>query len=429
MKKSIKISLKLILLILIIDVILMSILYYFGLNDGGYYGISNFDLKDSMAATSYNKSAIILSLTGTLVSILSLVFILNTGLSSVLRNLSMKFVKKEALSYIIYIFMLFIVYYLINLPLDFYSNYIFDHGYGMSNQSIGRYFTSGLLNLLVTAISYGLVFYIPFNIYKRHPKRWYVYTLLLSIPIVVFVYILTPLYLDPIFNKFKPLSDGSVKSSIMKLTEKAKIKDCKIYVVDKSKDTSALNAYMTGIGYTKRIVIWDTSLKKFTPKELDFIVSHEIGHYVLSHVYKSMFFVILSIFIFLLLIHKILPLLIQDYGGLFHIYSLKDYAIVPLIILILSLSMFFVSPITSFYSRYCEHEADTFALELTEDNISGEDAFKKLSSGNLSVYEPNKLYLLWFYDHPSLRDRIIFTREYKPYHNGETGRYSRYMAK
>lgn len=429
MKKSIKISLKLVFLIILADVLLMGVLYYIGLKDGGYYRISNFDLKDSSAAISYHKSAMILGLTGTIVSILSLIFILNTGLSSILRDLSMKIGKNEFLGYVIYILLFFIIYYLLNLPLNFYSNYIFDHSYGMSNQTLGRFFTSGLLNLLVSAVSYGIIFYIPFKLYKKYPRRWFIYTFLLSIPVMIFIYILSPLYIDPIFNKFKPLEDGKVKSSIIELTKKANIKDCKIFLVDKSKDTSALNAYMTGIGYSKRIVIWDTSLKEFTQSELNFIVAHEIGHYVLSHIYKSIIFEAVLIFLFLFLIHKILPLFILDFGRLFRIDNLKDFAIIPLVILILNISIFFISPITSFYSRYDEHEADTFALELTQDNKAGEEAFNKLSKGNLSIFEPNKFYLLWFYDHPSLRDRIIFTREYKPYENGEEGRYSRFLVK
>lgn len=429
MKKSIRISLKLVFLIILVDVLLMSLLYYFGLNDGGYYKISNFNIKDSVIAISYHKSAMILGLTGTLVSILSLIFILNTGLSSTLRNFSMRIGKKEVLGYSIYILLFFIIYYLLNLPLDFYSNYIFDHSYGMSNQTLVRYFTSGILNLLVSAISYGIIFYIPFKLYKKFPKRWFIYTFLLSIPVMIFIYIISPLYIDPIFNKFQPLADGNVKNSIMELTKKANIKDCNIFLVDKSKDTSALNAYMTGIGYSKRIVIWDTSLKEFSQDELNFIVAHEIGHYVLSHIYKSMVFEGILIFLFLFLIHKLLPLILSDFGGLFHITNSKDFAIIPLVILVLNISIFFISPITSFYSRYHEHEADTFALELTQDNKAGEEAFNKLSKGNLSIFEPNKFYLLWFYDHPSLRDRIIFTREYKPYENGETGRYSRFLVK
>ena len=429
MKRSLKKTLSLAFFILVMDFIFIYVLKHNSLGDGGLFINQGLNLKNSALAVSYNRANIILNLTGLLASFLILLFIMVSGISAKLRDISKKFTKIYIVNLFVYMFLFLLTNYVLNLPLNFYSNYIVDHAYHMSNQTLLRFFSNSFLNLLINIVFYTLIVWIPLKLYKRSPKRWWIYTGILCIPVFLFTYILSPIYIDPLFNKFKPLENNEIKSQISILTKKAKIKNCDIYEVMKSTDTSALNAYMTGIFNTKRIVIWDTSINKFNKGELSFIVAHEMGHYVLGHVLKGLIMAIFASFLFLYLVHKLIPKLLNDYGMLFKVDSLKDYAAIPLVILFLNVSIFLVSPFTSYVSRVFEHEADTFALELTRDNKSAVSSFEKLSKENLSVLSSNELYEYWFYDHPSLKNRIIFSDEYKPWEKGESLKFQDYMEK
>jgi STE24 endopeptidase len=207
------------------------------------------------------------------------------------------------------------------------------------------------------------------------------------------------------------------------LAEKAGIEGGRVYEVAKSEDTKALNAYVTGFGATKRIVLWDTTIAKLDEDELLFVMGHEMGHYVLGHVWKSILFFSLLIIVTLYAIHRTAGWLIDKFHRRFGFTELSDVASLPLIILLFGAYFLIVTPVALAFSRHNEHESDRFGLEITQNNRAAATAFVKLQQENLGVPRPHVLVKLWQASHPTLGERIDFCNEYHPWQTGEALRY------
>ena len=158
--------------------------------------------------------------------------------------------------------------FLIYLPLNYYSSFVLAHKYGLSNQTFARWLEVNIKSFLVNDLSLSLFIFIPFYFIYRSPKFWWLQLSLLLIPIIIFVVFITPFLIDPIFNKYTSIEDEKLGQEIRVLLHKAGIEDAKIYKVDKSKDTKTMNAYMTGIFHSKRIVLWDTTINNLEEREV-----------------------------------------------------------------------------------------------------------------------------------------------------------------
>jgi Zn-dependent protease with chaperone function len=189
--------------------------------------------------------------------------------------------------------------------------------------------------------------------------------------------------------------------------------------VKKSVDTKRVNAYVTGIGSTKRIVLWDTLLEKLDDDQIEFIMGHEMGHYVLGHVTMLIFGGTAVVLVALLFIHKFSRWILRRYAGQIGFDELHDVASVPLMVLLLNFCQLSMAPVMMATSRYHEHEADRFGLELTRDNRAAATSFLELQRHNLSVPRPGGLYVFWRASHPTLGDRIDFCNTYRPWERGE----------
>jgi Zn-dependent protease with chaperone function len=247
---------------------------------------------------------------------------------------------------------------------------------------------------------------------------------LLAIPFLTLSILVAPIWIDPLFNKFGPMQNKELETKILQLADRAGIEGGRVYEVAKSEDTKTVNAYVTGFGATKRIVLWDTIIAKLNEDELLFVMGHEMGHYVLGHVWKSILFFSLLIIVTLYAIHRTAGWLITRYQGRFGFTELSDIASLPLIILLFSAYFLIISPIALAYSRHNEHEADRFGLEITRNNHAAATAFVKLQEENLAVPRPNILVKLWQASHPPLGERIDFANEYRPWERGEPLRYA-----
>ena len=170
-------------------------------------------------------------------------------------------------------------------PLAFYAGYVRQHAYGLSNQTLARsgwptrsrHWRSGL-------VFGGLLLWLPYLLIRRSPRRWWLYTGLLALPVMFFVMLVEPIWVAPLFNHFGPMKDKPLEAQILALAEQAGIEGGRVFEVDKSVDTKAVNAYVTGFLGTKRIVLWDTLLAKLDARQVLLVMAHEMGHYVLHHV-------------------------------------------------------------------------------------------------------------------------------------------------
>jgi Zn-dependent protease with chaperone function len=347
------------------------------------------------------------------VGIGSLLLILFTGLSARFRSWA-QFGRKKIFSYWIFVILILLTDYLINLPFSIYRSFFVEHDYGFSNQTFGQWFGEDLLNLGITA----LIAIIPMAFFYwlvGSFRRWWLWFSLGMFPVMVFFVVIAPVFISPLFNDYTKLTDKQLESRILSLADKAGIEGSDVFEVNASKQSSKVNAYVTGLFGTKRIVLYDTLIKHFTYDEIGFVMGHEMGHYVMNHVWWGLSIAIVFVALALWLTNQSIRSVIRKFSGRFGFDKLEDIASLPLVLVYASVILFVLQPITNGASRHMEHQSDIYGMDIT--GVSSDDAaraFDKLSAYNLSDPDPNPIIEFWFSSHPSLKKRIEFVRSYRP---------------
>lgn len=379
--------------------------------------------EPSPLAIRYYRSGNVLWGIGTLLGLLIPALLLFSGFSARLRNLAKRIGRRWFLTVAVYALLFTVTTALLSLPLTYYEEYVRQHAYGLSNQSFGRWLGEWLKGVGVSGIGLSLVLWIPYLLLRRSPKRWWLYAGLLTMPIATLVLVIAPLWVDPLFNHFGPMKDKALEAQILALAGRAGISGSRVYQVDKSADTKAVNAYVTGFGATKRIVLWDTIVAKLEPNQVLFVTAHEMGHFVLRHMLAFIFGATALTTVSLYAVHRLAGPLITRFSRRFGFDSLVDIASFPLLLLLGGVVSFITDPAALAFSRHQEHEADRFGLELTRDNRSAATTFVRLQEENLSVPRPGRLFTLWRGSHPSLGDRVDFANRYRPWETAGKLRY------
>jgi STE24 endopeptidase len=315
------------------------------------------------------------------------------------------------------------------LPLDFYESFVREHAYGLSNQTLGKWAGDAVKSLLVAGIALPVGALIPYALLRWSPRRWWLWCTAAALPLLAFVYLVAPIWVSPLFNRYGPLSDKALEARILAEAQRAGIEGSRVFEVNKSVDTKAISAYVTGFGASKRIVLYDTILEKLEPDEILFVVGHEMGHYVLRHVLLGLLGSWLLIGASLYAVHRLAGRLIARYAARFGFDRLDDPASVPLFLLLVSAVSLVTTPLILAGSRHLEHEADRFGLELTRSNRAAATAFVKLQQENLGIPRPGMFYTLFRGSHPSLADRIEFANEYRPWTTGAPLVYGDHVAR
>ncbi len=316
------------------------------------------------------------------------------------------------LSGLFYGLIFFTLMFLIKLPLNYYSSFYLSHKYGLSNQTLSRWLEVMVKNFLINDLILSFFIFIPVYLIYRSPRIWWLQLSFLIIPVIIFMVFISPFIIDPIFNKYTSIEDESLGQEIKALLHKANIEDASIYKVDKSKDTKTMNAYMTGILHSKRIVLWDTTIENLEESEVLSITAHEIGHYLEGHIWKSIVFSSIGTILIMFLIFISSNWILDLSGGSFGIRKLYDIAAIPLLLLVLNFYTFLASPVSNYVSRHMEVEADAYEVILAEDRESAVSAMEKLYKQSLGIPRPSKIFKLWYHTHPSLEERIEFYRNY-----------------
>ncbi len=314
---------------------------------------------------------------------------------------------------------------IVYLPFAWYVGFLRQHAYGLSNQSAGQWLGDWAKGVLVGAVVSALVLWIPYLLLRASPRRWWLWSGLATAPLGAVALLVGPVWIAPLFDNFGPMRDRVLEARILAVAERAGIERSRVYEVDKSEDTKLVNAYVTGIGGTKRIVLWDTILARLEPDQIVFVMAHEIGHFVLHHTLAVILGAALLATLSLVAVHRVAGGLIARSRDRFGFDRLSDVASLPLLVLVGGVVSFAVTPAVLAYSRWQEHEADRFALELTRDNHAGAMVFVRLQQENLGVPRPGLLYTLWRGSHPSLASRVEFANTYRPWAEGRALRYER----
>jgi len=345
--------------------------------------------------------------------------LLFSGISARMRTLAQRLGRWWFLTIAAYVVLYTLLLFVIDLPIHYLQGFVRQHAYGMSNQTLERWFGNSLKRLGVAIVSGVLFAWVPFFLIARSPKRWWLYTTLLTVPFAFFAMLVTPVWIDPLFNHYEPLKDKALEQQIVAQARRAGIEGGRIYQVDKSVDTKALNAFVKGVFDTKRIVLYDTLLNRLNERETLVVLGHEMGHYVLGHVPRTILLSSVVVLAGLFWVDRAGRWLLARFHGRFGFDRLSDVAAVPLIILLLQVSALVLEPVAYAYSRQQEHEADRFALELTRTNRSAALAFVKLQHDNLSNPRPNPVFKILRATHPSIGERIEFCNTYHPWTKGE----------
>ncbi len=358
--------------------------------------------------------------------IVPLLFLL-WGFTGKLSRFSEKWGKKWFFSIAIYLVLFFVIYKLLSFPLDLYSDYIREHAYNLSTQTFSRWLGNYGIDTLVNVVGLVAFVWIFYLLLKKSPKRWWFYSSIVSSILLFLLMFIQPIWIDPLFNKFGPMKNKELEQQILKLAAKAGIEDGRVFEVDKSQDTTKLNAYVTGFGKTNRIVLWDTTIEKMTPKEILFVMGHEMGHYVLHHVWWSFAYLSAISFAIFYLTYCASTYFLDRYKKRFGFKKLYDIASLPLLLFFIGFFTLLFTPLMNCISRHIEHEADRFGLEITKDNKSAAEAFLVLQHGNLANPRPGNVYKFWRSSHPPLAERIDFCNSYCPWKNDQPMRYSKYF--
>jgi len=349
--------------------------------------------------------------------------ILFTGLSARMRNVATSVGTFRYVHTLLYFVLYVLVSWVLTFPLNVYTGYVMEHQYDLSNQNFGAWIGDEGKALMLAVLLLGVVPVVHVAYRTLKLKRWWLPLSLGALPLFVVSVLITPIVIEPVFNKFTPLHDAVLRDKIVALAEKAGIPGRNVYEVDKSRQTKKFNAYVNGFGATQRIVLWDTTLKGMSQEEILFVMGHEMGHYVLKHIWKGIAFYWLLLSAILFLLNRGLSGVIARFGPRWGFSEVGDLASVPLLIAGIGLVSFLAQPLSNSFGRGVEHEADVFGLEVTQLNGPAAGAFIKLGAENKSDPEPSPFIRAWLYDHPPLIERVTFALDYHPWTEGKPNRF------
>jgi Zn-dependent protease with chaperone function len=381
--------------------------------------------EPSELAIRYHRSGNVLWGIETALGLLIPALLLITGFSARLGRWAQRVGRRWLPTIAVYALLFTVITALLTLPVAYYGGYLRQHAYGLSNQSLDKWLSDWLKGVAVSGLGLSLVLWIPYLLLRKSPKRWWLWAGLATIPIATLTLVIAPVWVDPLFNEYGPMKDKALERRILVLAERAGIQESRVYQVNKSVDTKAVNAYVTGVGTTKRIVLWDTLLDKLEPNQVLFVTAHEIGHFVLQHTLAFILGAALLATASLYVVHRVSGKVISRYSRRFGFDRLTDIGSFPLLLLLGSLVSLILAPAVLAFNRYQEREADRFALEITRDNRAAATTFVRLQEENLTLPRPGRLYTIWRGSHPSLSDRVDFANRYRPWRKAERLRYDR----
>jgi STE24 endopeptidase len=364
-------------------------------------------------------------------SLLVLLALLALGIAAKYRDWAERVSKYGFVQALIFVPLFMLTLTVLGLPMDAYQQHI-SREYGLSVQGWGSWFGDVAKGQAVSLIILTFAIWGITTLIRKSPRRWWFYTWLIAVPFLIFLIFLAPLIIDPLFNNFEPLdkSNPQLVDAIEQVTKRGglEIPRDRMFLMKASEKVTTLNAYVTGFGPSKRVVVWDTTIKNATTPETLFVFGHEMGHYVLNHVVIGIAATAVGLFIGFYLLYRIANWAFPRFQQRWHMRELNDWAAVPMLFLIFSILGLVSQPIGSAFSRQLEHNADIYGLEVTHrinpnSQEAAAHAFQVLGELSLSYPHPSDFYVFWYADHPPIRDRVPFAHNYDPWSKGEQPKY------
>ena len=382
-------------------------------------------------AVSYSRAGYTLYFISYFLSLVVLLLILRLGVAAKLRDIAEDASDKRWMQCLVFVPLLILLTDLFELPVRIYW-----HALSLRYQQSIQHWGSWLVDwckeeALSVGVGVLLVFVLTLAM-RKSPRRWWFYFWLAALPILLFFFFISPWFIDPLFNHFEPLATehSQLVTSIETLTKRAgvPIPRDRMFLMKASEKTNQINAYVTGIGASKRVVIWDTTIQKASTDEALFILGHELGHYALGHVAIAFFFFAASLLLALYVMFRALHWSLQRWGAEWKIRGPEDWAAIAVLLLWLGILSFISSPIANGFSRMQEHAADVYGLEVIHGLVPDSQevaahGFQVMGDLDLSDPNPPAFITFWLYSHPPLAERLVFAHSYDPWSKGAPPKY------
>lgn len=367
-----------------------------------------------MNSKKYNNTKLLISIAKGVSSFLLLFYFVYSGLSLQLKIYISLYLRNNYLILIAFVLVTGLAGGIIFAPITFYTDYILEHKYNLSNQTIFQWIIEGLKGILVsTAIGIPILLLFFYSLNEFGHNWWLPFAIALFVISILLARVL-PVLILPIFYKISPLENEELGLRIKNLALNAGVKIENIYKFDMSKNTKKANAAFTGLGKSKRILLGDTLLSEYSHDEIETVIAHELGHYKYKHILKNIFIGTISSFLTLFLV----SLLYAFSLSWFHFNEITDISALPLLVLWMIVIGLIQAPITNVISRRFEYQADEFAISSTRKTKSFISTLEKLTEQNLGDKNPHPFVEWFFYSHPSINKRISAIKKFELSLNG-----------
>ena len=362
-------------------------------------------------------------------AVLQLVLLLGLGVPVRMRDLAENLTKSRWGQSFIFVFLFLGTITLLNVPLRIYGHSV-GLAYGLSVQGWGSWVWDLTKSFLLTWIVAGLLVMMLFWVIRRSPRHWWFWFWIPTMAAVLFGVFLSPILVDPLFNKFEPLEqrDPALVAQLERVVARSGVSlpPDRMFFMRASQKVTSMNAYVTGFGPSKRLVLWDTTIAASTPDELAGVFGHELGHYALNHIALGLAFTGVLLLVAFFVGQNMTQGLLRRCGSRWRIRSQNDWAC--LAVLVLNVLSFFSEPIENGFSRSIEHAADVYGQEaihgiVADPQATTRDGFQRLGEASLDDPTPHSFVDFWTSSHPSTADRAAFAAAYNPWAPGQHPRY------
>jgi STE24 endopeptidase len=354
-----------------------------------------------------------------LASAIVLLLLLVTGLSARMRNLAERITHFKPIHTFLYWAQFLVLTSLLTFPLTVYEGFIREHKYGLATQTFGPWMGDQLKGLAVGVVLGGLLMVALYGVVRRLPRTWWIWGAITCLVFLAFFILIAPVFIAPLFNKYTRLEDPAIRDPILSMARANGISAKDVWVQDASRQTTRVSAFVTGFLGTERIVLNDNLLKRCSLAEIETTMGHEMGHYVMHHLYKDLMFFGIVIVLGFVFLRKSSEWALGRWGDKWRTHAAGDLAALPLFVLLISTYFFVLTPITNTYSRVEEYEADIFGLNAARQPDGEAEIDLKL--GDYRKLDPGPVEEFLFYDHPGGRTRIYAAMRWKAEHLHELG--------
>jgi Zn-dependent protease with chaperone function len=342
------------------------------------------------------------------------IFLLSSRISARLRGLAERLTRYKTLQVVCYSAPYLLLVYLVSFPLNIYEHFFREHQYGFATQSFPAWFREQLIALAVTLIGAVMFFIVLYPVFRRAPKTWWIWGTAVAVVFSFFVLIVAPVFIEPLFNTYKPLTKPEISEAILTMARANQIPVKQVFEVDASRQTTRVSANVSGILGTTRIALNDNLLKQCTLPEIRTVMAHEMGHYVLNHGAKlTIYFGVVALFGFGIG-RLVFDWALRRWGDRWQVRGIADPAGLPLLMLIFLTYTFLMTPVINSIIRVTEREADQFGMNCSREPDG--EAKVALKLGAYRKLDPTTLEEFIFFDHPSGRARIQMAMDWKAAH-------------